>query len=234
MDATERGAFCHSCQKEVIDFSAMTDREVIEYLEKHKAGCGRFREDQLNTKLVIPKVENGIFRWRALFLGLLPILAFKAARASSNNPIKVEECLPKFSDQKDTNAKPLIDTIHIRGKVLDERGEGFISANVCYTDSSGNNIGIGVSTDYDGNFSLNVIRSESTTNSSHKLKIYYVGYKSQTISITNDHEQNYVVSLKESENRLTGDVVIVKYKPKTIGGKIRYWFHHTFRIKPKH
>jgi hypothetical protein len=77
MNATERGAFCHSCQKEVIDFSAMTDREIIAYLEKHQTGCGRFREDQLDTKLTIPKVENGVFRWRALMLGILPIISTK-------------------------------------------------------------------------------------------------------------------------------------------------------------
>ncbi|MBS1595356.1 MAG: hypothetical protein JST90_13650 [Bacteroidetes bacterium] len=31
MTATERGAFCHSCSKEVIDFSAMTDSELLSF-----------------------------------------------------------------------------------------------------------------------------------------------------------------------------------------------------------
>ena len=88
MDATERGAFCHRCQKEVIDFSAMTDREVIEYLEKHKTGCGRFRKDQLNTNLTIPKLDNGIFRWKALFLGFLSLISIKniVAQSSAKSP----------------------------------------------------------------------------------------------------------------------------------------------------
>ena len=101
MDATERGAFCHSCQKEVIDFSAMTDREVIEYLEKHKTGCGRFRKDQLDTNLTIPKLDNGIFRWRALFLGLVSLISVKNLFASSK-PTAV---------QSDTSTKSVNDTI---------------------------------------------------------------------------------------------------------------------------
>jgi hypothetical protein len=85
MDATARGAFCHSCQKEVIDFSAMTDREVIEYLSTQSIGCGKFREDQLNTKLSMPQLDNGIFRWKALLLGFLSFISFKDLSGQSNN-----------------------------------------------------------------------------------------------------------------------------------------------------
>src|ERR1700722_2778813 len=87
MNATDCGAFCQSCQKEVIDFSTMTDREVIEYLSKHNTGCGRFRKDQLDVGLSIPKVYNGIFKWKALLLGILPVIGFTSAKATSAAPI---------------------------------------------------------------------------------------------------------------------------------------------------
>jgi hypothetical protein len=107
MDATAQGAFCHSCQKEVIDFSAMTDREVAEYLAKHQTGCGRFRKDQLDTKLSIPQLDNGIFKWRVLLLGVLPFISLKTAFASSD-PVRIS------LDQKDTAAKSPIDTVQLK------------------------------------------------------------------------------------------------------------------------
>ena len=84
MDATQRGAFCHSCQTEVLDFSAMTDREVIEYLSGHKVGCGRFSKDQLDRKLILSKLENGALRWRALFLSFISLLSFRNMMAQSS------------------------------------------------------------------------------------------------------------------------------------------------------
>jgi hypothetical protein len=55
MDKTEKGRFCLSCQKEVIDFTKMTDEDILVYFEKKKMGeskvCGTFRLDQvLETK----------------------------------------------------------------------------------------------------------------------------------------------------------------------------------------
>lgn len=107
MEATERGAFCYSCQREVIDFSAMTDCEVIEYLEKHKTGCGRFREDQLDTKLSIPKVGIGIFRWRALLLGFLSLISIKNLVAQSSEKSNNTSQTAQFDTLKKLQSNPV-------------------------------------------------------------------------------------------------------------------------------
>jgi hypothetical protein len=54
MTQLERGAYCKSCCKEVMDFSSLTDSEIIAYLEKSKIEkmCGRFKKEQLNKPLV--------------------------------------------------------------------------------------------------------------------------------------------------------------------------------------
>ncbi len=53
MDAIERGAYCKSCNKEVIDFTCMNDAELFNYLKSTKFGsaCGRFRNDQLREPI---------------------------------------------------------------------------------------------------------------------------------------------------------------------------------------
>jgi hypothetical protein len=56
MTPVEKGKFCSSCQKTVIDFSMMSDREIAAFLKKPATStCGRFKADQLERELLIPK-----------------------------------------------------------------------------------------------------------------------------------------------------------------------------------
>ncbi|MCX6198901.1 MAG: hypothetical protein NTY88_06725 [Bacteroidetes bacterium] len=50
MTPENRGAFCKVCSKAVVDFSNMSDEEVIRYFEnkKQEKTCGRFRLSQLS------------------------------------------------------------------------------------------------------------------------------------------------------------------------------------------
>ena len=57
MTPVEKGKFCGSCQKQVVDFSNMSDRRVAEFFKKPSTGsvCGRFMSDQLDRAIEIPK-----------------------------------------------------------------------------------------------------------------------------------------------------------------------------------
>lgn len=47
---TKLGGYCSSCQKEVIDFTGWSDRQIENYFRYGNDNtCGRFREDQLKT-----------------------------------------------------------------------------------------------------------------------------------------------------------------------------------------
>lgn len=53
MTPMEQGRFCGSCEKIVIDFTKMSDKELLNYFTK-AAGqpvCGHFSNDQLNRKI---------------------------------------------------------------------------------------------------------------------------------------------------------------------------------------
>jgi len=56
MTSTEKGKFCSSCQKTVIDFTNMSDRQLAEFFKKPPSSvCGRVYDDQLNRDIVIPR-----------------------------------------------------------------------------------------------------------------------------------------------------------------------------------
>ena len=231
MTTTERGAFCQSCQTEVIDFSAMTDREVIEYLSKNKAGCGRFRNDQLNTNLSIASVENGVFKWRALFFGFLSFISFKNVNASSVYTLDTFSHTNKKTVSDTTLTMPSNDSIQINGKVLDEKGEPMIGATIILVGTGSNN-NIGTATDLNGNFLLELDRN-IVKHSSHQIEVRFVGFLSKFVSITNESNQLYTVKYDEKDVRIMGGMEpIIIHNHYIPSQKIRYWFRHAFRIRP--
>jgi CarboxypepD_reg-like domain/Secretion system C-terminal sorting domain len=57
MTQAEKGRFCASCQKQVIDFTNMSDSQLAAFFKKPSEGsvCGRFFQDQLERDIQIPK-----------------------------------------------------------------------------------------------------------------------------------------------------------------------------------
>jgi hypothetical protein len=53
MTQVQQGKFCQSCSTTVIDFTQMTDDEILHYFETYKdqKTCGRFMDTQLNRKI---------------------------------------------------------------------------------------------------------------------------------------------------------------------------------------
>jgi hypothetical protein len=70
MNPVNQGRFCGSCQKQVVDFSLMSDRELLHFFQKPSTGsvCGRFMNDQLDRKLELPKKK---FPWYSYALQIL-------------------------------------------------------------------------------------------------------------------------------------------------------------------
>lgn len=55
MNPTEQGRFCNACSKQVVDFSTMSDREVLNYFAtiKNEKVCGRAYPDQLERTITV-------------------------------------------------------------------------------------------------------------------------------------------------------------------------------------
>jgi hypothetical protein len=74
MTPVEKGRFCASCQKTVVDFTHLSDNEIINLVSKNDALCGRINVSQLNRNLIETKTKSNYFGYFATsvlaFLGL--------------------------------------------------------------------------------------------------------------------------------------------------------------------
>jgi len=74
MTPVEKGRFCASCQKTVLDFTHLSDNEIIKLVSKKDNLCGRINVSQLNRNLIETKTKSNYFGYFATsvlaFLGL--------------------------------------------------------------------------------------------------------------------------------------------------------------------
>jgi hypothetical protein len=86
MGPAGHGRFCSSCSKTVVDFSLMSDQEVLSYLgsqEKHV--CGRFTPDQLDRDIRLgqpPAKRSWSVIWRLAVVGMLLSVKAQAQQKS--------------------------------------------------------------------------------------------------------------------------------------------------------
>ncbi len=90
----EKGRFCNSCAKTVVDFSNMSDAEVNERMRNAGSNiCGKFRNDQLNKTFTMwPKVH--LAAQRRFFQYILTFLLGSKSfvnRTMGQDTLKIEQ-----------------------------------------------------------------------------------------------------------------------------------------------
>lgn len=126
MSPTEKGKFCGSCRKEVIDFTGVSDAELANFFMKHKSTgiCGRMQARQVNQPIPIPSTGNKLMRY---MVGIgLPALLLSCNNELQGN-VLVGEVDMITTSATDTIVSGIITppkTRKITGKVSDATGQG--------------------------------------------------------------------------------------------------------------
>ncbi len=89
MTPVDKGRFCASCQKEVVDFSLMSDREIAQFFKKPSKGslCGRFMQDQLHRDIAIPRKR---IPWVKYFFQFALPAFLASAKVAAQGKVRIE------------------------------------------------------------------------------------------------------------------------------------------------
>ncbi|MDT0620640.1 carboxypeptidase-like regulatory domain-containing protein [Croceitalea vernalis] len=85
MTATQKGAYCKSCAKEVIDFTTTSKSELARKIKHGQNLCGRFKANQLNTPL--PSVTRSNFQRNAAMLGFTSLLSLSSPATAQEKKV---------------------------------------------------------------------------------------------------------------------------------------------------
>lgn len=151
MSPREQGAFCKSCAKTVIDFSKMTDRELVDYLSKPKQGktCGRFTKFQVNRVIQATQPQNPWYlRLKHFALGVLFSLGLPGL-------VKAKESISLQTTTTLSDDEERIFPSTIAGYVYDYLGTPLPDARIVLM-YQGEKTAFTATSDENGRFQLNV------------------------------------------------------------------------------
>jgi CarboxypepD_reg-like domain len=204
---TSTGGFCGSCQKNVIDFSAMSESQLVAYFRDLPADnqhlCGRFRDEQLQKNY---DIESWFPAWNI-----------------TDTTINYEVPITQFNTTSNTISLPLIRKMkmvrnmtmavltfafsesygqqkQIAGQVVDTEGLPLPGVSISIKNSKK-----GISSDKDGKYNLAVEDKDT-------LVFSFVGFKRNELTAK---EIKPVVAMKE-DTHLLGEVIVVGYS-RTMG-----------------
>lgn len=200
---TPSGGFCQSCQKEVVDFTGMSDQEIRDYFQNVSGStCGRFKNSQLRQyecappKLTLP---SGLTRNTGLVgISLLSILPFANIRAQIKTHPQVNQAeIGDTTTEQDSVVTDSEQPVLFSGVVTDAAtGERIPFANVYLDDHSA-----GTSTDIDGQFTFPVPLSAGDV-----LNINFIGYENLKYVVTSEDMD---IRLKRELRLIESDIVIM-------------------------
>lgn len=203
------GRFCAHCSKKVVDFSTLSDNEIIKILSRQKGNlCGRFQTVQLNKELVQSKQTRngkGFYKYLA---GLFLLGISKNAFSDNNKFLSKENIVANPVQQKNTEEASYADTLYkeVRGRVLDSATSRPIYAIIKIKETGANQV-----TDSLGRFVLKIPNNYRYDRIS--LEINSLGYKKieRALLISEiPQSSNYYIPVISDNNVLAGDVVIIK------------------------
>lgn len=188
MTVTEKGKHCMVCEKEVIDFTKLSNYQIVKRIENKENVCGRFKKNQLNTPLRSNEV-NKISR-AGILLSFTALFAITTPVFSHGEPTKVEKTTSSkvfVSILKDKN-KIKEKLIIVKGIVSDEIGP-VADIIVKLKDTQLNTI-----TDFDGEFELVLTESQFKNG---VLEFNRIEYQKNKVVLKNENEKIQVVMKEE-------------------------------------
>ncbi|MEO9893232.1 carboxypeptidase-like regulatory domain-containing protein [Aurantibacter sp.] len=202
-NVTKKGGFCESCQKEVIDFTNLSDNDLIEQLHSNTNKiCGRFKESQLKSYEInthTMKNKNYISGFGVLGFSLLALCisndAYAQDVASLNMNTEVSNSYSNTTFENNT-----IKEHTITGTVLDEDNLPLPGVNVVLKGTA-----IGVTTDLDGKFEF-----PSKLEIGDVLIFSYIGYETKRYKVPNSNLDtiDITITFDAYDVELMGEVVI--------------------------
>ncbi len=180
MSKMEQGRFCENCQKQVLDFSSLSDAQVIETISKSRGTiCGRLSASQMNkTFASVQETPRNVPFYNKIAAGFLMLGFFEnqALAASMNNELKqvatpvVSKAAVHPEESKQISGKDTLKNV-IEGVVKDLKTGEAISFAVA---GVRNSKCVAV-TDVNGHFKL--FLPDSLLSDSVFFEISFIGYR---------------------------------------------------------
>lgn len=133
MTLLEQGKFCDKCAHEVMDFTVMTDQEVLNYIKNNNGmTCGRLHLDQLQRALhdMDRKKKKG---WQWVIAGMASLFFSIGKSSAQKNELKEESkagLLLKNNDAIEAQQNLLKEQKTLKGRIFNDNQQAILNGYV--------------------------------------------------------------------------------------------------------
>jgi hypothetical protein len=224
MSGCEKGKFCNSCQKTVVDFTGMSDAQLVIFFRKPIADslCGRFNDQQLEREIAIPQKR---IPWLKYMLQLcLPVFLVNTKAVSQGKPsLKLNDTIPTCTklpgNSKEFITGELVNLPSVQielpqlknrlyGRIVNENDDPVPNASVVIKGTKK-----GTNSDADGYFNIKINPGDKFV----ALVTSSIGYETNEKDISNNAGSINKIVLK-NDLRLLNEVVVTSYGSIRKGG----------------
>lgn len=209
MTPTEQGKFCKVCTKEVLDFTQITDEDLVKKVMQGNKLCGRFKASQLDRELKLErKTGISVAPLAASFLLPLTMLATNPSNKNNNN-YKMQGKFVSIGLGSLNNNTALKMVITTHGKIKNIDGKPIVDAKISVKES-----GKTVYSDLNGAYKISTSNDET-------LIIEKEGFKTKEIKLGRKSSVQYVILLADTNHiKNKGKVCDIKLSSTTKGKPI--------------
>jgi hypothetical protein len=225
MAPTCEGRYCNVCQKVVVDFSAMSDTAIVNYLAEAGGNrvCVRVKKSQLNRPMVSedrPKHRFNIVGLFSRIAAMLVLAPVNFALAQTLQQQKAGQHTEATKDRPHTDTK-LERTLH--GRILNRNNNRAIAGVTVKA------MGMKTKTDRKGRFQFAIpenYTAKSITVTPMELEILRGGYSFSPVSISTSKALNgtavvvygaeFTIALPDEEEHYLTGVSIAEMGPDTL------------------
>lgn len=211
MTPEKQGRYCGSCAKTVVDFSVMTDNQMLNYLNRKTGNtCGHFTADQLLRPIIKTQLQpKKTWRYWIASIASLFVLMQKSSGQSQQSvqhlkgdtKVVLEEMKPMILGKM---VIP-ISKKSVSGTIVDEDNTPIAGTSIIIKNTKK-----GVATDVNGGFTL------STNDNKVTVIISSIGYETKEVILSVNNNKPIVLKISAVT---MGEVVVLSYGS-TVKGKI--------------
>ena len=213
MDFAEKGKFCNSCKKNVIDFTMKSDASILLAISKEEHLCGRFLPNQLD-RILMERHEKS-YVWHVGFASFLGFIGLGSQAILAQNKSQIEI-------KNDSLIKSEVDVdkeFNLSGIIVDDKNNPVAGAIVRNMRS-----GKFLQTDLSGKFTISTFIND-------KISIQFIGFDTIYYLVKNvDNNSTKLILQMQYSHAMIGDVVIIHKKP-SFFRKITRPFRKLFKKK---
>lgn len=187
------GRYCQSCAKTVVDFTVMTNDEVLRYFKEYDQLCGRFEESQLRyINRELQQQYKPVFSLKRLSLAAsllltLPVGKVMAQTAGITQADTAKSAIARTSGSDFVIHGTIIDSLHnvIPGATINIKGTEISAVSGIF-----------------GEFTLHAPPNADT------LEVHFMGYKTLDVKLNPEVQQSLRLIMFDDPSVVSQQIVV--------------------------